>query len=65
MTPAATPKTEAMPKDYTAPLGFIGSLASFTIGQLNDLVGIGVGLLTAAYLIRKHVRLSKQKEDKQ
>lgn len=51
-----------MEKDYTAPLGFIGSLATLSLGQLNDLVAIGVGLLTAAYLIRKHRRLSKDKK---
>lgn len=52
-----------MPDKFTPAVGSIGTFATFTLGEINSLVGIGVGLLTGAYLIRKHMLLSQQNKD--
>jgi len=46
----------------TALIGTTGTVATFSLGQLNDLVGIVAGLLTVAYLVRQHRRLNKDKK---
>ena len=47
-----------MDSQHLPPLiGTIGMLGSFTIGDVNELVGIAVGITTLVYLI---VRISKE-----
>lgn len=42
-------------------IGTVGMLGSFTIGELNELVGIAVGLTTLVYLV---VRIAKEINNK-
>tara|TARA_A100001015_G_scaffold314844_2_gene425286 strand:+ start:899 stop:1057 length:159 start_codon:yes stop_codon:yes gene_type:complete len=42
-------------------IGTVGMLGSFTIGELNELVGIAVGLTTLVYLA---VRIAKEINNK-
>jgi hypothetical protein len=44
----------------TALIGTAGTAATFSLAQLNDMVGIAAGLLTVAYLIRQHRNLNKK-----
>jgi hypothetical protein len=45
--------------DSTTILGSIGTVASFTLGQWNNAVGICAGLLTIAWVIFKFVKETK------
>jgi len=42
-------------------IGTVGMLGSFTIGEINELVGIAVGLTTLVYLV---VRIAKEINNK-
>jgi len=47
-----------MDSQHLPPLiGTVGMLGSFTIGEVNELVGIAVGVTTLVYLL---VRISKE-----
>ena len=45
--------------DSTTILGTIGTLASFGLGQWNNVVGICAGLFTIAWVIYKFVKEAK------
>ena len=45
--------------DSTTILGTIGTIASFTLGQWNNAVGICAGLFTIAWVIFKFTKESK------
>ena len=45
----------------TVLLGSAGTAATFSLAQLNDLVGVVAGVLTVAYLVRQHLSLSRKK----
>jgi hypothetical protein len=46
--------------DSTTILGTIGTIASFTLGQWNNVVGITAGLFTIAWVIFKFIRDTKE-----
>ncbi|WP_415907274.1 hypothetical protein [Oleiharenicola sp. Vm1] len=51
-----------MPTDPKTPLlGFLGTLSTFTLSQLNDAIGVVAGVLTVAYLVRQHVHFRRDK----
>jgi len=42
-------------------LGFLGTLSTFTLSQLNHALGCVAGVLSIAYLIRQHVHFRRDK----
>ena len=45
--------------DSTTILGTMGTIASFTLGQWNNVVGICAGLMTCAWVAYKFLKASK------
>lgn len=45
--------------DTTFQLGIVGTLASFTLGQWNNIVGICAGLCTIAWFLYKFAKEKK------
>jgi hypothetical protein len=51
--------------DSTPLIGMIGTGLSYTLGQVNDIVGLCAGVLTCAYLIWKILILYKNGKEKE
>jgi len=47
--------------DNNAFVGMIGTVLSLSLSQVNLTISIATGLLTFAYMVRKHMSLKKNK----
>jgi hypothetical protein len=45
--------------DINLHIGIVGTIASFTLGQWNNIVGICAGLCTIAWFVYKFVKENK------